>query len=196
VTSRHINEAAILAISLLDDEDEGWIGVDLDGTLAKHTGWKGITHIGDPIPAMVARVRRWVGRGKKVKIFTARADDEKGVNAIKAWLKKHELPDLEVTNLKDQKMIEFWDDKAVQVRKNTGQRVGEAIIGKDIPPPHMNLDDDAELEIAARAGFTAWEYALRRGKPYPRLLQAVTGTPFEALYRRHFKITQRDPFYT
>jgi hypothetical protein len=61
-----------------------------------------------------------------VKIFTARADDEKGVNAIKAWLKKHELPDLEVTNLKDQKMIEFWDDKAVQVRKNTGQRVGEA----------------------------------------------------------------------
>ena len=123
MTHRHINEAAILAISLLDDDDEGWIGVDLDGTLAKHTGWKGITHIGDPIPAMVARVRRWVGRGKKVKIFTARADDEKAVTAIKKWLKKHELPDLEVTNLKDQKMIEFWDDRAVQVQKNTGKRV-------------------------------------------------------------------------
>jgi hypothetical protein len=123
VITRRINEAAILAISLMDDDDEGWIGVDLDGTLAKYNGWKGITHIGEPIPAMVARVRRWVGRGKKVKIFTARADDEKAVTAIKKWLKKHELPDLEVTNLKDQKMIEFWDDRAVQVQKNTGKRV-------------------------------------------------------------------------
>jgi hypothetical protein len=107
---------------LQDSEDEeGWIGVDFDGTLAKHTSYKGSTKLGDPIPKMVARVRRWVGHGKKVKIFTARADDEKSVNAIKKWLKTNELPDLEITNLKDQHMIEFWDDRAVSVKRNTGE---------------------------------------------------------------------------
>ena len=76
---------------------------------------------------MAARVRRWVGHGKKVKIFTARADDERTVNAIKKWLKKNDLPDLEVTNLKDHHMKEFWDDRAVAVKKNTGE-VKEAIV--------------------------------------------------------------------
>ncbi len=112
---------SIVLTLLEDDKDEGWIGVDFDGTLSKHTKWKGSTHCGEPIPKMVARVRRWVGHGKKVKIFTARADDEKSVNAIKKWLKKNELPDLEITNLKDHHMIEFWDDKAVAVKKNTGE---------------------------------------------------------------------------
>lgn len=171
---RHIIHAAILAQSLLENEEDGWIGVDLDGTLAKYTKYKGATHIGDPIPAMAARVRRWVGRGKKVKIFTARADDEKSVNAIKKWLKKHDLPDLEVTNLKDKNMIELWDDRAVQVKKNTGERVAEAedpkaFIKQQPPPPpnrffmtsdgymlrydwKMNVWTDGDLSFANRNG--------------------------------------------
>ena len=40
-------------------EHKGWIGVDLDGTLAEYHGWQGIEHIGEPIPKMMARVRRW-----------------------------------------------------------------------------------------------------------------------------------------
>src|SRR5262245_48902352 len=28
----------------------GWIGVDLDGTLAEYHGWKGIEHIDRPVP--------------------------------------------------------------------------------------------------------------------------------------------------
>ena len=39
----------------------GWIGVDLDGTLAHYEGWQGETHIGAPISAMVERVKRWLG---------------------------------------------------------------------------------------------------------------------------------------
>ena len=35
----------------------GWIGVDLDGTLAEYHGWKGSEHIGPPIPLMVERVK-------------------------------------------------------------------------------------------------------------------------------------------
>lgn len=103
------------------DDPRAYIGVDLDGTLARYTGWKGTTSIGSPIPAMVRRVRQWVSHGKKVKIFTARADDEKSVNAIKKWLKDNELPDLEVTNLKDQYCVKFYDDRAVHVHKNTGK---------------------------------------------------------------------------
>lgn len=117
-----VGAAESIVQAVLDSEDdEAWIGVDLDGTLAKYTDYKGPTKIGDPIPKMAARVRRWVGHGKKVKIFTARADDEKSVNAIKKWLKDNELPDLEITNLKDQHMTELWDDKAVAVKKNTGE---------------------------------------------------------------------------
>lgn len=111
----------LLPTVLESDEGEEWIGVDLDGTLAKYTEWKGATKIGKPISKMAARVRRWVGRGKKVKIFTARADDERSVNAIKKWLKDNELPDLEITNLKDHLMKELWDDRAVAVEKNTGE---------------------------------------------------------------------------
>lgn len=118
--ARHVNEAVFLADMLLEQE-KGYIAVDLDGTLARYTGWKGATKIGKPIPRMVKRVRRWVGHGRKVKIFTARADDERSVNAIKKWLKDNELPDLEVTNLKDKDCIEFWDDRAKAVEKNTGR---------------------------------------------------------------------------
>lgn len=116
-------DADLIVRSLLEAEDDpdAWIGVDLDGTLAKYDGWKGATKIGEPIPKMVSRIRRWVGHGKKVKIFTARADDERSVNAIKKWLKQHELPDLEITNLKDEHMTKLWDDRAVAVEKNTGE---------------------------------------------------------------------------
>lgn len=113
---------SILVTLLEGDDVDEWIGVDLDGTLAKALpGAYKSAKIGDPVPAMVKRVRRWVGHGQKVKIFTARADDELAVNAIKKWLKKNDLPDLEVTNLKDQHMKVCYDDRAVAVKKNTGE---------------------------------------------------------------------------
>lgn len=42
----------------------GWIGVDLDGTLAHYDRWRGIDHVGDPVPAMMNRVKeaRPIGR--------------------------------------------------------------------------------------------------------------------------------------
>ena len=46
--------------------DEGWIGVDLDGTLAHDTGWHGPDQIGPPIPEMLERVRNWLNDGRRV----------------------------------------------------------------------------------------------------------------------------------
>lgn len=100
---------------------KGWVGVDLDGTLAKDTGWKGIDHIGEPIPAMVDRVKQWLEDGKEVRILTARvSDNRKAAVPIKAWCKKHIGRELEVTCEKDPDMEEIWDDKAVEVEHNKG----------------------------------------------------------------------------
>ena len=53
-------------------EGKGWYGFDLDGTLAKYDGWKGIDHIGEPVELMVARIKKMHDEGKVVKILTAR----------------------------------------------------------------------------------------------------------------------------
>lgn len=101
----------------------GWIGVDLDGTLAHYDGWVAADHIGDPVPLMLRRVQGWIADGKTVKIFTARAARAEDIPPIKAWLKKWGLPDLEVTNAKDYGMIELYDDRCIQVIPNTGRLV-------------------------------------------------------------------------
>jgi len=103
----------------------GWIGVDLDGTLARYDGWKGTGHIGEPLAPMLARTRAWLAEGRVVKIFTARVavpepDRSKVIKAIHEWLETHGLPRLDITNVKDLAMEELWDDRAVQVAVNIG----------------------------------------------------------------------------
>lgn len=103
---------------------EPWIGVDLDGTLAKYDGWVNELHIGDPVPDMLFRVKKWVADGVRVRIMTARYWHGPRVHeAIQDWCEKHGLPRLEVTCQKDYAMRELWDDRAVQVVPNTGKRV-------------------------------------------------------------------------
>ncbi len=105
-----------------EEKSKPWIGVDLDGTLAEWTGWKGLDNIGKPIPLMLARVKFWLERGITVKIFTARASDEaNGIPPIKKWLADNGLPELEITNKKDFDMVELWDDRVIQVVQNTGK---------------------------------------------------------------------------
>lgn len=99
----------------------GWIGVDLDGTLAHYAGWVGPDHIGEPIPAMLERVRKWIAEGHEVKIFTARCCVPEQVPPIVAWLERYGLGGLEVTNVKDFGMAQLWDDRCVRVLPNTGQ---------------------------------------------------------------------------
>lgn len=107
-----------------------WIGVDLDGTLAHYDGWKGGSHIGAPIPAMLARVQAWLADGRTVKIFTARIavpepDRSTVIRIIHEWCEYHGLPRLDVTNVKDIAMAELWDDRAIRVVPNTGEPPAE-----------------------------------------------------------------------
>lgn len=116
----------------------GWIGVDLDGTIAHYSGWQGIEHVGEPIKPMCDRVRLWLSQGKRVKVFTARVaginvniigDRAAGVSEkdIKGPIEEFCIQEfgqiLEITNIKDFGMIELWDDRAVQVEMNTGRQI-------------------------------------------------------------------------
>ena len=117
----------------------GWIGVDLDGCLAEYHGWDD-GKIGRPIPAMVARVEKWLAEGIEVRIFTARINrcgrksEESGMLAdlefaieqglaIEAWCREHLGRVLTITDRKDFEMVALWDDRCVPVEKNTGRRL-------------------------------------------------------------------------
>lgn len=115
--------------------NRGWIGVDLDRTLARYDNWEGPDHIGEPVPLMVKRVQKWLTEGKDVRIFTARvthntsSDPEKRReqhlvrSAIQRWSQEQFGKILPITCVKDYGMIELWDDRAVQIIPNTGIRV-------------------------------------------------------------------------
>ena len=107
---------------------QGWIGVDLDGTLAKYDKWKGIEHIGEPIAPMVDRVKAWLKEGRRVKIVTARVsmgpgeDRDMAMYYIHLWCHDCIGQPLPVTHEKDFAMLQLWDDRAIQVIPNTGMR--------------------------------------------------------------------------
>lgn len=113
----------------------GWIGVDLDGTLAHYDHWRGIDHIGEPVLPMLERVAAWLAEGREVRIFTARVEghgvpDLQGgtvdaLTPIYEWCDKHLGRRIPITNVKDFGMIELWDDRAIQVIPNTGMTITE-----------------------------------------------------------------------
>lgn len=106
--------------------DDGWVGFDLDSTLAVYNKGDGIDTIGAPIAKMVEHLKSYLAAKIKVKIFTARVsgDDpekiQKQVAMIQEWCKLHIGVVLDVTCIKDFKMIRLYDDRAVQVVPNRG----------------------------------------------------------------------------
>lgn len=110
---------------------QGWIGVDLDGTLAHYDKWRGIEHIGEPVPAMLERVKVWLAEGREVRIFTARIaeDDPEVFRVVREWCLVHIGHPLPITCVKDFGMIELWDDRCVQIEKNTGRRLDTPVAG-------------------------------------------------------------------
>jgi hypothetical protein len=111
----------------------GWIAVDLDGTLAYYDVWRGTNHIGEPIAPMVNRVKNWLNQGHDVRIFTARVADANPETFyhIEQWCEKHLGVVLPITNAKDFEMIELWDDRCVSVAENTGLQRNRSQRGLD-----------------------------------------------------------------
>lgn len=109
---------------------DGYIGVDLDGTLVNYDRWRGSGHIGTPIPTMMLRVIHWRNTGKEVRIITARVAPDQHPDDLAAFLKAwavwsqlHFNQILPVQAHKCRKLKELWDDRAVAVEPNTGRRL-------------------------------------------------------------------------
>lgn len=103
------------------------IAIDLDGTLAHYDCWKGIDHIGCVIPEVANAMERAQKEGADVWIYTARvsdpADAEEAGKYIEEWLKANNFKYEGITAVKHKFFTEFWDDRAIQVIKNTGEFV-------------------------------------------------------------------------
>lgn len=130
---------------------KGWYGFDLDGTLAKYDGWKGIDHIGEPVKPMVDLIKRMHEEGKVVKIMTARVaprpsevGEEYGeqfvVNGDDVRVYAHTFVEEwcavnlgfipEIVYQKDHLMLELYDDRVKQVVPNEGLLVEDVAISK------------------------------------------------------------------
>lgn len=108
----------------------GWVGFDLDGTLATYGKWNGPAAIGEPIAPMVERVKRLLEKGVEVRIFTARASvqSREVLEPIELWCARHIGRVLPITNVKDFACRALYDDRAVAVQFNTG-----VVLGGDEP---------------------------------------------------------------
>jgi hypothetical protein len=127
----------------------GWIGVDFDGTLAHTKDDGNPADLGDPIPEMVDKVKEWLAEGKDVRIFTARVThDPTGevAAAIEEWCEEHLGSKLPVTNIKDPKMKELYDDRAYHVGHNTG--VVDKIVGGRLQCAACECGDCLEHTLA------------------------------------------------
>lgn len=106
-----------------------YYAVDLDGTLAHNSNTSNTLEIGLPVPLMLSRVLRWLKEGKEVRVVTARVNSEDNPHAdkqrlvIEKWLQKYVGQKLPITCKKSHNMVELWDDRAVQIIPNTGERV-------------------------------------------------------------------------
>lgn len=107
-----------------------WIGVDFDGTLAIHPPAGTTDEFGAPIPAMVERVKQWLAEGREVRILTARVNHDPDVSEdqramIEEWCLVHIGQILPVTCSKDYGMEVLYDDRAIQVERDTGRIIGD-----------------------------------------------------------------------
>lgn len=107
-----------------------WYGFDLDGTLAYWDGWKGIQHIGEPIPRMVQRLKDHIAKGDDCRILTARAANPDAIPFVQEFLVKINVPPLPITNEKDTMMECLYDDRVKQVQPNTGILIEDLLPGK------------------------------------------------------------------
>lgn len=127
----------------------GYYAFDLDGTLAVYDKWRGVDHIGKPIPDMVNRVKKLLAEGKDVRIFTARVwpigikqevtglypqeyvqrtkEANIAMTYIVNWVLQTFGRDIPIQCWKDFAMLELYDDRAKQVIPNTGELIEEKL---------------------------------------------------------------------
>ena len=175
-------------------QGEGWIGFDLDGTLAKYDGWKGFDHIGEPVKPMVALVKKLHAEGRRVKVLTARVAPHKledGTTGeayitvpgedggstrqyarqyVADWCHFNLGFVPEITHEKDHLMLDLYDDRCHQVVPNTGEIVEEQ---RDAARRDNDRLRGTVSGLAAGSGKTRWLKELLHGILNPLTLLAA-----------------------
>jgi hypothetical protein len=82
-----------------------------------------LSSVGRPVKAILKRIRAWREAGWEVRLITARACDPDCLPEVRKWLKRRKLTDMPITNRVDRYCVEIWDDRAIQVERNTGNPV-------------------------------------------------------------------------
>jgi len=139
-------------------EGKGWYGFDLDGTLAKYDGWKGIDHIGEPVKPMVDLMKRMHDEGKVVKIMTARVapkeKPETKPNPYKEGDWCIESPDFQPWALRNEwtprEFIQEWCHRILGF-------VPEIVYQKD--PLMLELYDDRVKQVVPNEGWLVEDIA-------------------------------------
>lgn len=107
------------------------IACDFDMTLAEYDHWRGINHLGAPVPEMLEKVQDALERGDEVWIFTARVAPKsnsfedcvaatKSILLLAEWCQKYIGELLPITHEKNPRFTEIWDDRVRQVVPNQG----------------------------------------------------------------------------
>lgn len=95
-----------------------WVGVDLDGTLAKHlwTPSNPTSEIGDPIPEAVEKVRELVALGYKIIVHTSRPWTD--YENIENWMRFYGIPFKEIQCGKPL-YVAYIDDRAINASEDS-----------------------------------------------------------------------------
>lgn len=119
--------------------DRPTVCLDLDGVLARHSGFKGKDRIGDPIDGSIAFTRR-LHEHCKIVIFTGRIQSAQDGEQVEAWLRRHRyaFDEVHVGGHKPRAHA-FIDDRAVPCRPqedldafSEAIRRLEQLLGKDL----------------------------------------------------------------
>ena len=96
------------------------VAIDFDGVIHKAgTGYGNGDVYDEPMPGAIYTINKLIGQGWEPYVLTARPPEQ--WPKVHAWLKKHNFPELEVTNVKrgarfyiDNRAIRFtnWPDMA------------------------------------------------------------------------------------
>lgn len=100
------------------------VAVDVDGVLAKYDGWKGVDHIGDPLPGAVEFTRA-LSEICDVLVYTTRCCEEINkpekahllVNRVRAWLDRHGFAYAEIWSGQGKPIaVAYIDDRGISCR--------------------------------------------------------------------------------
>jgi len=105
--------------------------VDVDGVLAQYDGWKGVDHIGDPIPGAVEFTRS-LAKHADILIYTTRCCEEINrpekshllVNRVRDWLDRHGFAYHAIWDGQGKPICAaIVDDRAVSLRPQPGHEI-------------------------------------------------------------------------